>query len=63
MTTPNLNDLRTTAADRLSALELDDALLTDESGQTSEREHLTWLATAPADEILQWASDMARDAE
>jgi hypothetical protein len=51
------------AEDRLAELELSSALLIDESGQTSESEHLRWLATAPADDITRWANDMARDAE
>lgn len=55
--------IRAAAEQRLADLGLSSDLIDDASGQTSEDEHLSWLATAPADEITRWADDMARDAE
>ncbi len=49
------------AGARVTVLDLPLWVLVDESGQTSEREHARWLATAPEAEIRQWIADIERD--
>ncbi len=43
---------------RLASLGLSEALLLDESGQTSAEEHCAWLGSATDSEIIDWATSM-----
>lgn len=53
-------DMGVQAVLRLKSLGIDTALAVDESGQTSQEDHLTWLLTATDSEIKQWAEDCRR---
>ena len=46
------------ARQKLDDLGLDESLLVDDSGQTTEHEHIKWLATASDEAILSWSGQM-----
>lgn len=55
-----LPDMGVKAVNRLKSLGVDTALAVDESGQTSQEEHLAWLLAASDSDIQQWAEDCKR---
>jgi hypothetical protein len=54
----NLDELYAQATAKLNSLNISLDYLSDESGQTSAEEHLTWIINTDETEIRQWLSDM-----